>query len=284
MPQTPILSAELFPPRSDRARNRFWRCVGQLESVNPAFVSITCGAFASTPDSALETATAVSHQTTLPVSAHLTLSAFPGDAWIDAVRSAHTAGLRRLVILRGDGEAHALTGNAVVHAIEQAHTVADFDVAVACYPEVHPLAESAHSDLMALKAKCDAGATRAISQMVFSAEPFLRFRDRAAREGVRVPLHCGVLPITRFERVAPMASSCGASLSADYHRAFEGTEGNLAVQRLIGLDFARDLAETLISEGVEGIHFYALNDPSHAVSLMHDLTPPSVPLPAHVAA
>ncbi len=272
MPAQPLISAELFPPRNAEGEHRFWRSVGQLECIDPDFVSVTCGAFASSPASAIETSASLSRNTSLSVAAHLTLSAFPGDAWVDAVTAAHESGLRRLVVLRGDADSSEVGPDAVARAIAVARDVADFDIAVACYPETHPQASSPTSDLEALKAKRDAGATRALSQMVFSAESFLRFRDRAHSAGITMPLHCGVLPVLRFERVVRMAGLCGTSIPEAYHHAFEGTQGNHAVQRLIGIEFAQDILATLAAEGVDGIHLYALNEPGLVPELLDKAT------------
>lgn len=271
----PQVSVELFPPKSNQ--HRFWRCVGQLETLEPAFVSITCGAFASASDSAFETVNAVNRHTRLRVCAHVPLSAFPGYQSIEAVDRLYASGVRRVMLLRGDGEPTSPTPCVVdvVDRVRQRHAI---DIAVACYPETHPLAQSPAADLDQLLRKQDAGATRAVAQMVFDADTFLRFRDRYAAAGLELPLHAGVLPVTHFDRVLQMAGRCGAAVPSVYHLAFEGTDGNTTVQRELGIGFARELCERLTTEGVDGLHLYALNNPGTA----HEVFASSAPAARNV--
>ncbi|MEM7378825.1 MAG: methylenetetrahydrofolate reductase [Pseudomonadota bacterium] len=278
---SPIWSVELFPPRQQAAR--FWRCIGQLETLEPAFVSLTCGALGSSADGAFDAVHAVNTGTRLPTCAHVTLTGFPEAAGLDAVQALHGAGLRRVMLLRGDGDP-ALPPNAVVHFVDRVRQRLPIDIAVACYPAPHPRARSARADLECLRAKCAAGADRAVSQMVFDADDFLRFRDRAVQHGVSVPLHAGVLPVVDFEAVDRLARRCGVALPTVYHRAFEGTDGRRDVQWQLGLDFAAELCERLIREGVDGLHLYALNTPGIAPALMRRVHAPAPATALHAAA
>src|SRR5256885_13199708 len=76
--------------------------------------------------------------------------------------------------------------------------VGPFEVSVSAYPEKHPDSPSWESDLEVLKAKVDAGASRAITQFAFDNEAFARFRDRAQRAGIHVPIVPGLMPTTNF--------------------------------------------------------------------------------------
>ncbi|MEM6985643.1 MAG: methylenetetrahydrofolate reductase [Pseudomonadota bacterium] len=264
----PELSVELFPPKA--SANRFWRCVGQLEALNPEFVSITCGALASAHEPAFDTAVSVNANTRLRVCTHVTLSAFPKGRAVEAIDALYGAGIRRVMVLRGDGE-HAGDSVSVADVVDQVQRAHPLDIAVACYPETHPMAASAAADLDCLKQKCDAGAARAVAQMVFSADAFLRFRDRAQAHGIDVPLHAGILPVVDFAKAKRLAAQCGAELPRAYEQAYEGTEGNGPVQRELGIAFATELSATLAAEGVDGLHLYAMNSPGLATELVESL-------------
>ena len=178
--------------------------------------------------------------------------------------------VRRVMVLRGDGE-QAGESVSVADVVEQVQAAHPLDIAVACYPETHPMATSAAADLDCLKRKCDAGATRAVAQMVFSADAFLRFRDRAQAHGIDVPLHAGILPVVDFAKAKRLAAQCGAELPRAFEQAYEGTEGNGPVQRELGIAFATELSATLAAEGVDGLHIYAMNSPGLATELVESL-------------
>ena len=76
--------------------------------------------------------------------------------------------------------------------------VADFDISVAAYPEVHPEAPNPLFDLDNLKRKLDAGASRAITQFFFDVDAYLRFRDLCAAAGIDATIVPGILPIKNW--------------------------------------------------------------------------------------
>ena len=176
------------------------------------------------------------------------------------------AGIRHLVALRGDAPASA--GRYAPHPEGYAYAAdlvagllrrAPFEVSVAAYPETHPEAASEAADLANLKRKIDAGATRAITQLFFEPEIFLRFRDRARAAGVTVPLVPGILPVTNFAQVQKFAASCGASVPAWMTRLFDGLDDDPETRRLVAASIAAEQCRRLQAEGVDEFHFYTLN-------------------------
>src|SRR3546814_20180363 len=82
-----------------------------------------------------------------------------------------------------------------------------FEISVAAYPECHPDSVSDQADIDNLKAKIDAGATRAITQFFFAPEAFFRFRDRAAAAGIAAELVPGILPVSNVAPTRTFARS-----------------------------------------------------------------------------
>jgi methylenetetrahydrofolate reductase (NADPH) len=130
---------------------------------------------------------------------------------------------------------------------------------VAAYPEVHPEATSSQADLVYLKRKVDAGATRAITQFFYDNDCYLRFRDRCAAAGIDVSIVPGILPITRFPQMLRFAQRCGASVPGRLTRLFEGLDDDAGTRALIAASVAIDQVRQLSREGVDEFHFYTLN-------------------------
>ena len=260
--QSPRFSYEFFPPRTAKMTRRLWRAVGQLERLSPQFFSMTYGALGSTQQISIEAALAMHEESPVPIAAHLTCAEATRDE-IDAVaQKLHLAGIHRIVALRGDSDATSQSKNIYQNAEELViglREIADFDISVAAYPEVHPLASSPAQDLLNLKRKLDAGAHRAITQFFFKADNFLRFRDNAAQIGIDKSIVPGILPIHDFDKLRSFSQSCGASLPGSYASLFAKVEHNQSAKYRLSLDLAADLCEILVREGVEQFHLYTLN-------------------------
>jgi len=149
--------------------------------------------------------------------------------------------------------------------------IADFDISVAAYPEVHPKAANAKADLQHLKHKLDAGANRAITQYFFEADVFLRFRDQAVKAGIEQPIVPGILPVNNLEKVESFSERCGANVPSSLKMLFAGTTAGSDEQQKIGIEHALNLSETLVAEGVENLHFYTLNLPNMSFEVARHL-------------
>jgi len=255
-------SYEFFPPRTAAMTRRLWRAVGQLERLNPQFFSMTYGALGSAQQISIDSAIAMHQESPVPVAAHLTCIDATRDETNEIARKFHRAGINRIVALRGDLSTEGVSEGAYQNAadlVEGLKQIADFDISVAAYPEVHPKASSASQDLQNLKRKLDAGAARAITQYFFDADCFLRFRDRVHQMNIEKPIIPGILPVHDFDKVSAFSQRCGASLPLSYEGLFEKVKHDQQAQYRLSVDLAVELCERLAGEGVRQFHLYTLN-------------------------
>jgi methylenetetrahydrofolate reductase (NADPH) len=280
----PRISFEFFPPKSPEMEDRLWDVVKRLEPLGPRFVSVTYGAGGSTRERTHATVRRIRQETALEPAAHLTCVAATRDE-IDAVAAEYwAAGIRHIVALRGDppnqplgggvtgGEAYAPHPGGYAFAADLVaglKCVADFEISVAAYPETHPEARSAGHDLDNLKAKLDAGASRAITQFFFDVDLFLSFRDRAAAAGITVPIVPGILPVTNFAQLQRMSATCGASIPAWMAAHFDGLDDDPDTRRLVATSLAAEQCRRLQANGVGEFHFYTLNRADLIVAICH---------------
>lgn len=260
------VSFEFFPPHSEQMQETLWNSIQRLKSFAPAFVSVTYGADGSTRERTHEVVQRIVSETDLTVAPHLTcVNATRGEI-DDIAREYWDMGIRHLVALRGDPPAG--TGKYVpapggydyaCDLVAGLKKIADFDISVAAYPEVHPEAPGPDFDLDNLKRKLDAGASRAITQFFFESETFLRFRDRCAAAGIDSALVPGILPITRFAQMTKFAAQCGASVPEWLSERFDGIDDDAEARNAVAADVAIEQVRRLQAEGVEVFHFYTLN-------------------------
>ncbi len=268
------VSFEFFPPSSEKRHKTLWDSVQRLAELDPGFVSVTYGADGSTQERTHAIVERVVNETALTAAPHLTCVGASRDEIDDIARNYWDLGVRRLVALRGDapkddpdfkprpdGYAYA------ADLVEGLRKVADFDISVGAYPEVHPEAPSAQFDLDNLKRKLDAGASRAITQFFFNTDTFLEFRDRCVGNGIESPIVPGILPTTRFPQIKRFAESCGTTVPEWLEKRFAGLDDDAEKSRLVAADVAIEQVQRLRSEGVNEFLFYTLNraDPNYAI-------------------
>ncbi len=149
--------------------------------------------------------------------------------------------------------------------------IADFDISVAAYPESHPQAESAESDIDNLKRKLDAGADRAITQYFFGAEPFLRFMDRVRDAGIEAPVVPGILPVQNFAQVVKFSEMSGTTVPGWMAELFEGLDDDPDSRRLVAATVAAEQCRQLHAQGITDFHFYTLNRADLTYAIAHIL-------------
>ena len=271
-------SFEFFPPRDAAMEARLWQTVQRLAPLSPAFVSVTYGADGSTRERTHEIVTRIHQETGLVSAPHLTCVGASRQEVLDVARRYRDSGIRHIVALRGDPpkgtgayRPHPDGFAFAADLVAGLKTVADFEISVAAYPEVHPEAESAEADLDNLRRKVEAGATRAITQFFFDADAFLRFRDRATAAGIDVPIVPGVLPITRFPQMQKFADACGASVPDWLVERFDGLDDDADTRAMIAASVSIDLVERLRRHGVSEFHFYTLNRAELVYAICHCL-------------
>ena len=273
----PRVSFEFFPPRTPEMEVRLWEAITRLESLAPRFVSVTYGAGGSTRERTHATVRRIRNETALEPAAHLTCVAATCEEIDGVARDYWAAGIRHIVALRGDppgglGSAYAPHPGGYAYAADLVaglKRVADFEISVAAYPETHPAARSSGHDLDNLKAKLDAGASRAITQFFFDVDLYLRFRDRAYGAGIRVPIVPGILPVTNFAQLRRMASGCGASIPDWMAAHFDGLDDDPDTRRLVAASLAAEQCRRLHANGVHEFHFYTLNRADLIVAICH---------------
>jgi methylenetetrahydrofolate reductase (NADPH) len=259
------ISFEFFPPKSDAAEDKLWQAIDRLAPMEPNFVSVTYGAGGSTRDRTHACVKRLIDDTSLQPAAHLTCVAAAKRDVDDVIEEYSAIGVKHIVALRGDMpdmgafQAHRDGYAGSVALVEALATRGGFDITVSAYPEKHPESGSFDEDIDLLKAKIDAGASRAITQFAFDSEAHLRFRDALAKAGVRIPVIPGIMPTTNFVGAQRMAIACGARvpdwLAANYH----GLENDADTRKHIAASVAVDQCRKLIDEGFENLHFYTLN-------------------------
>jgi len=260
------VSFEFFPPKNEAAEAKLWDAIKRLEPLKPSFVSVTYGADGSTRDRTHRIVQRIQNETSLTGAPHLTCVGSTKEEVLEIAQGYWDEGVRNIVALRGDPpqgqDVYQPHPGGFAYAndlVEGLMSIADFDLSVAAYPEVHPEAPGADFDLDVLKKKIDAGAKRSITQFFFDTEVFLRFRDAAAAKGIDAPLVPGILPITNFKNLAGFAARCGASVPDWLGKRFEGLDDDPETRQMIAANVAIEQAQKLQNEGVNDFHFYTLN-------------------------
>ena len=270
------VSFEFFPPKTDAMAETLWNSIQTLAPLNPRFVSVTYGAGGSTRERTHATVERILKETSLTPAAHLTCVGATRDQVDEVARGYWDAGVRHIVALRGDppepGVPFAPHPDGYANAADLVaglKNVADFDISVAAYPEIHPDSADRSSDLDNLKRKVDAGADRAITQFFFSADCFFRFRDEAAAAGLDVEIVPGILPVSNVATTRRFAHSCGAAIPAWLDQMFEGLDDLPAARQLIAATIAAELCGQLYAGGVRHFHFYTLNRAELSYAICH---------------
>lgn len=276
-PKSIRASFEFFPPKSPEADATLWSTIRRIEPLDPAFVSVTYGAGGTTRDRSLDTLTRLCRETSLKPAAHFTCVGASKDDINHTLDAFITAGVRHIVALRGDPpggigtryephpEGYAQTAD-LVSAIA---AKGGMEISVSAYPEKHPESVTFDSDLDALEAKIDAGATRAITQFFFDNDVYFRYLDRVRARGITIPIVPGILPVENFTQTAHFAAKAGASMPAWFARRFDGLEQDRETRRLVAAAVAAEQVFDLLDRGVSDFNFYTMNRADLAYAIAH---------------
>ena len=256
-------SFEFFPPKTPEGRERLRATRRQLAQLHPAFFSVTFGAGGSTRDGTLETVVEIQREGH-KAAPHLSCIGSTRENIREVLDAYRAADIRHIVALRGDLPSGSMTAGEFRHANDlvefvRTETGRHFTIEVAAYPECHPQAASAQSDLQNFKRKVDAGADAAITQYFFNSDAYFHFVDQCTALGIDIPIVPGVMLINNFSQLARFSDACGAEIPRWIRLKMQGYGDDIASIRSFGLDVVTDLCDRLLSGGAPGLHFYTLN-------------------------
>ncbi|MGB8279306.1 MAG: methylenetetrahydrofolate reductase [NAD(P)H] [Methylovirgula sp.] len=271
------VSFEFFPPQTEEMEEILWTSIERLGPLCPSFVSVTYGAGGKTRERTHATVARILKETSIKPAAHLTCVG-ASCAEVDAVaRDYWEIGVRHIVALRGDPqngpgtafEPHPegyANSTALVAGLKK---LADFDITVSAYPEGHPESPSVDRDIDVLKAKIDAGATRAITQFFFENDVYLRFLDKVRAKGITIPILPGIVPVQNFKQTANFARRAGASIPQWLADRFEGLDDDPTTRRLIAATVTAEQVFDLVDQGIDHFHFYTMNRADLVYAICH---------------
>lgn len=264
-----IISFEIFPPKRGEALKNIDETLEILSSLRPDFISITFGAGGSAVNNkTIELAKKIKEVYRVEPVVHLTCLNYTKDEIRGMLEELREAGIYNLLALRGDRnpdiepKKEFLYANDLIRFIREQGD--DFHICAACYPETHQEAESRAADLHHLREKVESGATHLISQLFFDNNAYYRFLEDAAIAGINVPIEAGIMPVTNKAQIERMVSLCGASLPEKYSRIMHKFENNKDALFDAGMAYAINQIVDLLTNGVDGIHLYTMNNPAVA--------------------
>ncbi len=276
LPGDAEISFEFFPPKTEKMEEQLWDAVKTLEPLDPRFVSVTYGAGGSTRERTHNTVARIAKETSIPAAAHLTCVDASKDDIAEVAHAYWAAGVRHIVALRGDPptaggtfEPHPDGYASAAELVEGLRKLHPFEISVSAYPETHPEAVSAKTDIDFLKQKFDAGATRAITQFFFEPDTYFRFRDAAVAAGVDAEIMPGIMPVTNFAAIQRMSAMTGTAVPAWMAHLFEGLDDHPPARQLVASTIAAEMCRRLYAGGVRHFHFYTLNRAELSYAICH---------------
>lgn len=275
----PVFSFEFFPPKTDAGEIALWQAIRELESLHPAFVSVTYGAGGSTRDRTIRVTERIATETTLTPVAHLTAVDHSVAELRRIVGTYAGAGIRNILALRGDppGDpgaewvAHPAGFLYADQLVDLVCGLGDFCVGVAAFPDKHPRSPDLEHDARVLAGKARAGADYAITQFFFDPADYFRLRDRVSELGADLPILPGVMPVTNLSQIERMAVLSGAAFPRWLADRLEAVAQDADAVRAVGVEVATELSTTLLEGGAPGIHLITLNRSTSSRAVLHNL-------------
>jgi methylenetetrahydrofolate reductase (NADPH) len=283
MASTHTFSFELGPPRTPEAAAKLPAVIAQLAEVKPEYFSVTYGAGGSTQEGTYETIMSVIRLTGIDAAPHLTCVGSTRAHVAAQLNRYREAGVKRIVALRGDLPATAMSAAApgefhyaseLVSFIRREHGDA-FRIEVAAYPEMHPQAAKPSEDFEYFRRKVESGADAALTQLFYNADVYFDFLERCEKAGIKIPIVPGIMPITSYANTMRFCSGCGADLPRWVRLRLEELQDDKPALHEFGLSVVTRLCRTLLANGAPGLHFYTINQAGPTLRLWENLRLPA---------
>ena len=275
-------SYEFYPPKTDKGHENLFHAAETFDKLDADFFSVTYGAGGTGSKKTLDLVEQLLDRFNVPVMHHLTCVKHTFDEIREQLEAMKQAGVRNIMALRGDpppNEEFIPAPDRPHYGFELIKIIREhgdwFDIGVPGFPEVHPLSPSEDVDTMILRIKAESGANFVITQLFFDNEMYYRFRDRVEKEGVKMRLIPGILPITNYDRLVQFCEMCGTSIPREVIEQFAPLREDGDGTREAGIELAARQCQDLLDNGAPGIHFYCLNKAEPAATIRQNIQVPA---------
>ena len=272
----PTISFEFFPPKTPEGAETLFQTIRELETLKPAFVSVTYGAGGSTRELTHDLVVRIKKETSLDPVPHLTCVCHSEADVASIIERYAEANVSNILALAGDPPKnlanydkardafqHAVDLVSFINKFNTTRTHPDtrgFGIGVAGFPDGHPATPNRLIEMDYLKVKVDAGADYICTQMFFNNHAFDDYRERCQLAGINVPIIAGIMPITSASGMKRMADLAGGvRFPAKLLKLIASCGNDEDAVHRAGVEYATEQCADLLKNGVDGIHFYTLN-------------------------
>ena len=276
----PMLSMEVFPPKTETGFESVKAATEEIAKQRPAFMSVTYGAGGGTSRYTLDIAQNIKTLYGVPTVAHLTCVSSTRETVRERIADIKAAGIENVMALRGDipaGREHEDRSTwdyryAIDLVKELRAANPDFCIGGACYPEIHPESPNQESDIAYLKQKVEAGCDFLTTQMFFDNNLLYNFLYKLRRAGIEAPVIPGIMPITNANQVARAIKLSGSFVPQRFKALVDKFGDNPAAMKQAGIAYATDQIIDLYANGIHIVHVYSMNKPDVAAKIQANLS------------
>lgn len=274
-----VISFEVFPPKKDEEFEGVYRVLDQLGELHPEFISVTYGAGGSRSKKTVEIASYIQNQLKITALAHMTCVGNRKEDIDKVLEGLQQANVKHVLALRGDRPAYMSDDQYDSREFQYANELIAYlkqedsglKIAGACYPEKHFEAASIQSDIEMLKNKVETGCDMLITQLFLNNDVFYSFRERCIAQGISIPIHVGIMPITSVKQIETSISLSGTSVPKEFSDLVARYGQNPDDMRKAGIDYAIRQIKDLQESGVDGVHIYSMNKPKTTKEIVEAL-------------
>ncbi|MCK5097251.1 MAG: methylenetetrahydrofolate reductase, partial [Desulfobacteraceae bacterium] len=199
--EKPVISMEFFPPRSEKAAEKFDTIIDTLSESNPDYMSVTFGAGGSDRDGSYQTVKKIMIDKNIPTVAYIAGYGIGPDEITKVLDRYKELGVKTIFVIRGDKPReddftpHPDSFSYASEMIAFINANYDFTLGCAGYPEAHVEAKSLDKDIEYLKLKVDNGAQYVVAQYFYDNQYFFDYVEKCRAAGINVPIVPGIMPV-----------------------------------------------------------------------------------------
>ena len=271
------ISFEVFPQRYGQPIEPVLNTVKEISKLHPAFCSVTYGANGGASENTVKVASYIKNDLNTPTLAHLTCVGSSKDDLDEKLVQLKENNIQNILALRGDiidkekfaNKEDLLYASELIEYIKLNY---DFCVGAACYPEVHPESKNQNEDINYLKLKQDMGADFITTQMFFDNSIFYNFMYKLRSAGVTIPVVAGIMPVTNVNQLKKIKELSNANIPSKFLSIADKFQDDKDSMKQAGIIYACNQIIDLISNGVNNIHIYTMNNASVAKQIMQNMS------------